>query len=341
MSEEKQNKSEKLSELRQDIVTGDWVVIATGRSKRPEDFVARKEEILDTSSSNCPFEDPQASGQKDDVLIYKRSDGEWTLRVFPNLYPAVERGRVPKSKEEGPYFAMTGTGYHEVVVPRDHNKHFAHMDVGEIAEILDAYQDRYLSIMRKKSVRFISIIHNHGKSAGASIHHPHSQIFAIPVISPYIQQELDGAKAYKQRNRRCVYCTMIEYDCEHGERVVFENEDFLVIAPFASRAAFEMWVLPKSHSPYFERLTNAKKLSLAWAFKRAFGALDNLLHNPDYNMYLHTAPCDGSDYPHYHWHFEILPKTSVWAGFELSTGIEICTIAPETAAQKLRESLRS
>jgi len=339
MGGEEKNTSQEPSELRQDIVTGDWVVIATGRAKRPEDFIVKKDAVLSDSPADDPFADPEASGQKEDVLIYKRSDGEWTLRVFPNLYPAVARGKVPKPHEDGPYFAMSGTGYHELVVPRDRDKHFALMDVEMIAEVMDAYQDRYIGIMNRKSIRYVSIIHNHGKSAGASIYHPHSQIFAIPVVSPYIRQELEGSESYKKRFKKCVYCAMIEHDRQNGTRVVFENADFLVVAPFASRAAFEMWVIPKFHSPYFERTNNKQKLSLAWAMKKAFGALDRALENPDYNMYLHTAPCDGRDYPHYHWHFEILPKTATWAGFELSTGIEISTIAPETAAEKLRENI--
>jgi len=337
MALEKKNENEEYSQLRQDLVTGDWVVIATGRSKRPEDFVVKKEASLESSIEGCPFENPEASGQKEDVLVYKKGDGEWTLRVFPNLYPAIDRGRRPKPLGEGPYFGMTGTGYHELVVSRDHDKHFALMDATHIAEVLDAYQDRYINIMNKKSIRYISIIHNHGRSAGASLFHPHSQIFAIPVISPYVQLEISGAQQYKKSNKKCVYCTMIEHDREEKTRVIFENDDCIVIAPYASRSAFEMWILPKFHSPYFERITNKQKLSIAWALKRALGALYSALENPDYNMYLHTAPCDGNDYPHFHWHFEVLPKTSIWAGFELSTGIEVSTIEPEIATKRLRE----
>ena len=339
MKQIKQKDSKDLSELRQDLVSGDWVIIATGRAKKPEDFVVSKEYVLDDSVNSCPFCDPTASGQKEDVLIYRRSDGEWTLRVFPNLYPAVDRGKRPKSFEEGPYFSMTGTGYHELVVPRDHDRDFGMMEVTNIAEMIDAYQDRYINLMNRKSVRYISIIQNHGKSAGASLYHPHSQILAIPVISPFIQMEIEGSERYYKSNKKCVYCTMIEHDRETKERVVFENDDFIVMTPYASRLAFELWILPKFHSPYFERLNTKQKLAFAWAMKRAFSSLHKALGNPDYNMLIHTAPCDGKDYPHYHWHMEILPKTSTWAGFEISTGIEISAIEPEVAAQKLRECL--
>jgi UDPglucose--hexose-1-phosphate uridylyltransferase len=335
----KNKKNEIPSELRQDLVTGDWVIIATGRAKRPDDFVVTHKDIGSDRIEDCPFEDPIASGQEKDILVYETSDEEWSLRVFPNKYPALVRGRIPQVISEGPYKAFTGVGYHELVVTRDHDKHIALLAVEQVAEIFDAYQDRYMDLMRRRSVKYIGIIHNHGKKAGASIAHPHSQIFAIPVISPYIRLELEGADRYRKGNRTCAFCEMIHYERMTKTRVVFENEAFIAMCPFASRSAFEMWVLPKNHSPYFERITNEEKISLAEVFQKALYALFSALGNPDYNFYIHTSPCDGRDYSYFHWHIEILPNTATWAGFELSTGVEISTIEPEVAAKFLRKNL--
>lgn len=326
------------TELRQDLVTGDWVVIATGRAKRPEEFAsARRATIEENPDQPCFFCYPEETGQEKDVLLYERANGEWSLRVFPNKYPAFTRGRVPKHSEEGPYFSMDGTGYHELIVTRDHRKQISQLNVLEVAEIIDAYQERYIDLMNKKSVNYIEIFHNHGKEAGASIAHPHSQLMAIPVISPYVQSELDGAENYYKSNKKCAYCSMVEWESENKKRVVFENDDFLAFCPFSSRAAFEVWVLPKKHKPYFERTSDKEKLSLAEALQTAVGKIYKALEDPAYNFYIHTSPCDGKDYPHFHWHIEILPHTSNWAGFELSTGIEISTIQPEAAAEYLRK----
>lgn len=338
--DEKNKKTESISELRQDLVTGDWVVIATGRAKRPDEFGKYERIKNDTGIENCLFEDPVASGQEKDVLIYHREDGEWTLRVFPNKYPAFARGALPKSIDHGPYFGMNGSGYHEVIVTRDHYRHVQEMDVAEIAEIFDAFQDRYLDLMNRKSVKYISLFHNYGKEAGASIAHPHSQLMAIPVISPYVKLELDGAERYRRHSRKCVFCTMAEYESEHGKRVVFENKDFIAFCPFSSRVAFEVWVMPKKHSPYYERITNEQKLKLAEVFGKAMNSIFTSLNDPPYNFYIHTAPCDGKDYPAFHWHIEILPHTAIWAGFELETGIEISTIQPEAAADFLRKNVK-
>ncbi len=332
------------SELRQDIVTGDWVVIATGRAKRPEDFSKAQysTQELDNNSDidGCFFCDTIKSGQEKDVLIYSKNNGDWTLRVFPNKYPAFSRGKVPRSLEEGPYFAMTGTGYHEVIVTKDHFKHLPDLEIIEIAEIVDAFQDRYLELMRKKSVNFITIFHNFGKEAGASIAHPHSQLIAIPVISPYIKQELDGAELYYKSLRKCVYCEMVGYESTHKKRIVSENDSFVAFCPFASRSAFEIWIMPKKHNPYFERITDEEKIKLAEVLKNALSSIKRTMNNPPYNFYIHTSPCDGKDYRRYHWHIEILPHTSTWAGFELETGIEISMIQPEEAAIALRDNLK-
>ena len=236
---------------------------------------------------------------------------------------------------------MTGVGYHEVVVTKDHFKHLPDLDDVEIAEVFDAFQDRYLDLMNKKSVNYITIFHNFGKEAGASIAHPHSQLMAIPVISPYVRQELSGAEIYFKSNKKCAYCQMAEYESNSGKRVVFENDEFIAFCPFSSRAAFEIWVMPKSHKPYFERITDEEKLKLAGVFGGALRGIKRVANNPPYNFYIHTSPCDGKDYPHYHWHIEILPHTSTWAGFELETGIEISVMDPEISAKAMRESLES
>ena len=327
------------SELRQDIVTGDWVVIATGRAKRPDAF-AHVERVLAREEFD-PFEHPEESGQEKDVLIYRRDDGDWSLRVFPNKYPAFSRGKPVKELSEGPYFAMNGVGYHELVVTRDPRRSLPLLETWQVAEVLDAYQDRFLALMNRKSVNYIQVIHNHGKEAGASLSHPHSQLMAIPVVSPYIELELAGAERYYKSNKQKVYRVIADYESQGKKRVVFENEHFIAFCPFASRGAFEMMIVGKRNNPYFERITEEEKFACAEALQKALQALYAGLNDPAYNFYIHSAPCDGRDYPHYQWHIEILPHTATWGGFELATGIEVSTIEPEVAAEYLRSKLTS
>lgn len=338
IKDSKTDKKTQISQLRQDLVTGDWVVIATGRAKRIQEY-AKKREPYPALQDKCPFCFPEETNQEEDVLIFRHVDGDWSLRVFPNKFPAFSKSRATKHWEEGPYFGMDGVGFHEVIVTRDHTRQIALLDPMEVAEIVDAYQDRYISLMSKKSVNYIEIFHNHGREAGASIEHPHSQLMAIPVVSPGVKIELDGAETYHKANRKCVFCTLIDWELNDRKRLLFENDNFLVFCPYSSRVAFEVWVIPKSHKPYFERINNEEKIDLGEALQKAVKMIYQTLEDPPYNFYIHTSPCDGKDYPHYHWHIEILPHTATWAGFELSTGIEISTIEPEKAAEELKKNV--
>ncbi len=332
ISENKEEGEKKItSELRKDIVSGTWVVFSTRRRERPEFSKSKNQEIETEEEFNkCLFCRENISGQEKDNLIYVKENGDWSLKVFPNKFPAFFPGVNDVNKREvGPFEVMDGVGYHEVLVTEDHHRDIADMDVPRIAEIIDAYQDRYIELMNKKHIKYISIFKNYGKSAGASINHPHSQIIAMPVIDPDVYRSLVGSESYYMAHRECVHCVMIEWEKESGERVIFENEEFIVVCPFVSRVSFETRIYPKKHLSYFERITDEQKIKLAEAMKHCLGKLKKNVGNPSYNMFLHTSPCDGRAYDHYHWHFEIFPKTNTWAGLELSTGIEVCSILPE------------
>ena len=336
------------SELRYDLVSKDWVIIATGRAKRPEMFKKEKRVKEDVSRKLCPFCNIQT--QKRPVLIFSQGrkipfgpdskiPSNWTTVIIPNKYPAFTPSLdLNKRVEGGMYQTMNAVGFHEIVVTKDHKKQIAQFSVDETKEVFDAYQDRYLSLMKERFVNHISIFHNHGVEAGASISHPHSQIITTPLIDTDLRKAiLNSRKYFKKSGRKCVHCLMNEWESKNKKRVIFENEKFLVICPFASKAAFQVIISPKFHLSYFERIKEEEKWQLAEAFQIALAKLYKALGNPAYNFYLHSAPCDGRDYDHYHWHWTILPKTSIWAGFELGTEMEISTIEPEKAAEYLRK----
>lgn len=324
------------SELRFDPVSKDWVVIATGRARRPETFAREKRQKHEESKEKCPFCNIKTQ-EKPTLALPKNHKRNWQVIVIPNKYPAFGRCRDLDEKRNGSYRRINGVGFHEVVVTRDHKKQIAQFLKDEVRNVIDAYHERYLDLMNEKLVSYISIFHNHGKEAGASLSHPHSQIIAMPLIDPDLRRSLQGSYEYHKKHRRCVHCVMLEYDRKDGRRIIFENKDFIAVAPFASRIAFEVRIYPRKHRAYFERITDSEKDCLAECLKEGLSRLYKALDDPAYNFFIHTAPCDGRNYDHYHWHVEILPKTSTWAGFELGTGIEISTIEPETAAEFLRK----
>jgi len=332
------------SQLRFDLISKDWVVIATGRSKKPASFKKESRRIEEVSTKNCPFCNIET--QKKPTLIFSQGEKtslgkeipkNWTTIVIPNKYPAfIPYNELDQRVEGGFYKTMNAVGFHEVVVTKDHNRSLGRFNVKEIKEVLDAYHKRYLDLMKKNFVNYISIFHNHGAEAGASIFHPHSQIITTPLIDVDLNRALINSEKYFEENKKCIYCRMNEWERKIKKRTVFENKDFLVLCPFASRSAFQVIISPKKHLPFFERITEDEKWQLAEAFQNTLRKLYKGLSDPAYNFYLHTAPCDGKDYPYYHWHWTILPKTSTWAGFELGSRMEISVIEPEKAAEYLR-----
>ena len=332
------------SQLRQDIVSDDWVVIATGRAKRPDDFI-KKEPKKKEKKKICHFCDILKNEKP--ILVFSKGEkienppyDHWTTCVVANKYPAFSPSLKMNRRQIGPYQIMDGVGFHELVVTRDHEKTIAQMSVSSVKEIIDTYQERYLDLSNEPLINYVSIFHNQGEEAGASVAHHHSQIIAIPTFDSDIRSSLNGSKRYFKKHGQCPHCTMIKYDRKTQERVIFENKEFLVVCPFVSRVAFEIRIYPKVHQGYFERIKDDSKRQLAEAFKMAFQALGSALNYPDYNFFLHTAPCDGKNYDHYHWNWQIIPHTQIWAGFELGTEMEISTITPEAAAKFLRQQLK-
>ncbi|MBU4030812.1 DUF4921 family protein [Patescibacteria group bacterium] len=330
----KKIKSKFPSELRMDLVSNDWVVIATGRSRRPSSFAKQERNKKVVSKKDCPFCQPE---NIKDVIAKREHNGDsWFVISIPNKYPAFLEGDDLGQRKEGPNRIINGFGYHEVIITAPHERPLALFSLEETMMVVDLYQARYLDLMNKKFIKYISIFHNHGREAGASVSHPHSQLLAIPVIDPDLRGSLDGAEAFYTSQGKCVYCTMLDWDIRDGRRVVYENEKFVVLCPFASQVAFETRIYPKEHQSYFERITESEKKLFADALRTALSKIHKGLNDPAYNFYIHTAPSDKANYDHYHWHLNIFPKTSTWAGFELGAGIEISTIEPEKAAEFLR-----
>ncbi len=328
-----------LGELRQDPVSQEWVVIAKARAQRPEKFKREKEKRnYKKEIAECPFEDLEKNPQEKDTLIYyKDFPKNWTVRSFPNKFPAFAPDKKLDFQKKGIYLSLEAVGFHEVVLFRDHKRPEALMSSKEITEIFRAYRERYNDLKRKETVRYIQIIQNHGKESGASIVHPHSQIFAIPVIPDDRLVSLKNAEDYYLEHQSCGFCDILTQEEKEKKRIIFANSDFVVFCPFASRFPFEICIMPRRHDAHFENITERELQSLGAAQKQALSRLYYGLNDVSYNYYLHTTSPDVVFYEHYHWHIRIAPRIEVWGGFEMGTGLEINTVFPEDAAKFLRK----
>ena len=324
------------SEFRQDPISGDWVLLAPSRGVGIK-FEGRMK--VNLPKNKCPFENPAKFGNAPAILVYQNeSKNDWFLQVIPNKYPAVSLGRCDTAEQKGLEKFQAGVGFHEIVIYRDHDRHLADFTSNEIKRALTAFQERYNNLANDACVKYISIFHNCGKEAGSTVSHPHSQILALPVIPPDINHSINGSHRYFTEHGKCAHCQILNQELKDKKRVLYQNKSMVVFVPFASRTEFEIRIISKNHSAYFEKVEEDELGDLADALKFAFSKIYKKLKDPAFNFFIHTAPtAQKQGNGHYHWHVEILPKFDVWGGFELGTGMDIITLAPEKAAQILRK----
>lgn len=330
-----------MPQLRQNIITGEWVVIAPERAKRPQDFVIPKS-VKVAKKHKCPFcLDSQTFKENEKV---PKSSTE-NIYVIENRYPAfVEQETKASARsfypEEGFYRARPSVGDHEVVVIKDHDLILPKFSKPLTNEMLEVLRQRYIWMKDHENISSIMPIYNHGAEAGASIEHPHAQIFASGIVSNTVGREMDGAERYFGINGACVFCDLIKHESKEKVRIVYENDQYLAATFFAARFPFETWVYPKNHESQFELTSKSSMTNLADALMETLVKLDETLENPPLNLYIHTLPTIVEQSESFHWHLEITPRVSNFGGFELGSDIVIDVMSPEEAADYLNNSIK-
>ncbi len=339
-----------MSELRKDPVSGRWVIIATERSKRPDDYrPAAGARSRGEPGGFCPFCEGNETKTPPEVFSL-REDGSapdtpgWRVRVVPNKFPALVPGLPPPRFTKGTFQWMEGTGVHEVVIENpDHTLELADLAPSHVRDVFWVIGERIRTIETELHYEYVQVFKNKGKEAGASLSHPHSQIVATPIVPKRVKEEIYGAGRLFRTFKECGFCRIIREEVAAKKRVVLINSHFVVLAPFASRFPFEMAIFPLRHAASFAAQDDTELKTLAETVKDALSRLTATVSDPPFNLVLHIAPnpslADGT-WPDigksYHWHLEIIPVLTKVAGFEWGTGFYINPVPPETAAEFLR-----
>ena len=314
--------------MRRDYFLDLWVIIATDRAKRPSDFIKAKVAAGPQDCSFCPgmeIKTPpsKASYFADGALCHMADEpGKpprtgWTIRVIPNLYPAVESEDVMLMDGR----IMSASGVHEVIVESpSHDRHPQFMSGEEIKRLFTVYRDRFRDIAKIPYVKYISMFRNYGKEAGASLAHAHSQVIALPIVPKRIEEQY-----------RLDYGPVIAKESA-SLRMILNTEHTVAFAPFASCFTFEAWIFPKRPCSNIAELTDAERDDFAVVSRDVLSRLSRLLSDPPYNYAFVQSVSDDM-----HMHLRIYPKLGIEAGFELNTGVHINSVTPESAAKSLRE----
>jgi UDPglucose--hexose-1-phosphate uridylyltransferase len=329
-----------MPELRRDPITHRWSIIATERALRPKDYVlsaVRPEGQVDPfAAGNEHLTPPEIFAIRPDASPADSPD--WRVRVIPNKYPALRIEGDLDKRPAGLYDRMNGVGAHEVIIESpesDFKLH--HLEHGRLVEVLQTYRGRMKDLQGDDRLRFSLLFRNHGAGAGASVAHGHAQLIALPVVPQHVRELLDGAKRYFDFHDRNVFEDIVREELTDGRRLVAQNDDFVLVAPYASRMPFELWIIPRFQSARFESTDDASLGALAEILRNALGRLEEGLGDPAYNFIIQSAPYEFDDAPWYRWHVQIMPKLTNVAGFEWGTGFYINPTAPEEAARFLRE----
>ena len=265
----------------------------------------------------------------------------WTVRVVPNKFPALSV-HAPHISEPELLYQTAAHGFHEVVIETpQHDLRLGQASLRQLETILTVYQSRARILSGEPGVQNVVVVRNEGRGAGASQAHPHSQIFALPLVPSRLVDEL--AEAARRFNERgcCPTCEMVDRERADARRVVVENEDFIALTSFAPRFPYETWIVPTVHAHDFREADDRQLRGLASVLKQVLTALETVESSCPYNVVLHTAPVQptiGGERA-FHWRIEILPRLTIPSGLELACDVFIIGVTPEHAAEKLRAVL--
>ncbi len=338
-----------MAEIRREITKGKWTIVAPSRGDRPFDFSNQSEEEkereVDDECPFCPGNESETPKEIQAIRENEKDESSWRVRVFPNKFPALDSNGSSAVIEGDLFKSVGGFGYHEVVAetPR-HDKSLTELSVKEIELVVKTYLNRLEELGTRSGISYVSIFKNRGKRAGASLEHSHSQIMATTFIPSMLDQEYERGARHRSKVGSCLYCDLIEIETEKGERIVFEDDHFVVICPYGSRFPYETRILPKRHSSDFGRITDEEIDHLGLTLKKTLSGLTEVLGGFPYNYTIHTGPAypEELDVPireSYHWHLEITPRLTTPAGFEKGAEDFINIVRPEKAAEKLRNAV--
>jgi UDPglucose--hexose-1-phosphate uridylyltransferase len=322
-----------MSELRWHPLLGEWVATATQRQDRtflpPPDFCP----LCPTKPGGFPTEIPEPTY---DIVAFENR--------FPSLAPDPP---APAIEGDDFYLVRPAIGECEVVVyTPNHSSTLAQEPVEQIYKLIQVWTDRFEELSARDYVKYVFIFENKGEAIGVTLHHPHGQIYAYPVVPPRILRELEQSKAHFDQRGTCLLCDIVTKEREDGRRLVAQNESFAAYIPFFARYPYEVHISAIRHIRDMTEFSRRERVDLAELLKQVLVAFDKLFDvSFPYMMVLHQKPSDGGAYDYYHFHIEFYPpmrtatKLKYLAGSETGAGMFINDTLAEEKAAELRSHI--
>ncbi len=325
-------------EIRVDALSGHRTIVAGERSGRPGG-----EPGCEAPVPIDPEQDPFLEGheQRTPPELYAVRPGGgapdspgWTVRVVPNLYPALQANAAESPAEARPelFTSLPASGAHEVIVNSPQPVlSLAELSAEQVAEAMGVWRSR----MRIHAVNspYVQLIVNERREGGASLPHTHAQLYALPFVPIEVARERERFGAYATRTMgQNLLSDLVAEEVRRKVRVVAIDEDAVLIAPYGSRGPFQLMLVPRRPSPSFE---DEGPIGAALLHDGLCRLARHLGSSPPLNLWVRTAP-SGAE--HFCWRIDVMPRLTHLAGLELSTGLSLNIVAPEHAAALLREA---
>ncbi len=322
-------------------LTGEWVLVSPHRTQRPwlgqvEPAATEEAPEYDPECYLCPG-NARAGGV--------RNPRYTSTFVFDNDFAALKPGTpADRFDRDGLLVAEGEPGICRVVCfsPK-HNLTLANMDVPDIRTVVDVWAAQFLELGDKPFINYVQIFENRGAMMGASNPHPHCQIWSNHAIPNEVSKEQKALDGWRESRGRCLLCDYAKLE-GGGERIVEENDAFLVVVPFWAVWPFETMVIAKRHVPSIEQLNSGERDDLAGILKRLTARYDRLFQvSFPYSMGFHQRPTDGAPHDEWHLHAHFFPPLlrsatvrKFLVGYEMLAGPQR-DITPEAAADRLRQ----
>lgn len=318
-----------LFELRKDPITGWWVATVVDRAFHRDRFARAAEPVDDRMFGCANCSTPAGDGMRTRMLK------DFAFHVVGTDDQARELDRDLGLAQVSLAQARATGSWRTVVAPPQEHRPLHAVPIELVEALVTGARDALLAARSDAQTEYLTVIQNWGVQAGARTNHLCLDLYDLPQIPHRIAEELGGAARFVIREGECPFCRLVRDEVRRPDRLVWEDADSVAFAPYASRSAFEIWIVPRHHDADFSRAGAREIRATAAALRAVLGRLASSLDGPPYNLVLHTAPLREQVDGTYHWHWEIHPRLREIAGLELGTGLPVNPVSPEDAVEEL------
>lgn len=332
------------SHNRFNIITGEWVLVSPHRAKRP--WQGQNEAI---SNEQLPSYDPRCYLCAGNTRINGQENPRYTdVFVFTNDFAALQTTSPRFSINEGLFKAQSEQGICKVICfSPDHSKSLADMAIEDINKIVTAWQKQYTKLGGNQRINYVQIFENKGALMGSSNPHPHGQIWSQSTLPNEVIKKDEQQRAYFNKNKSSLLGDYLKQELQTNERIIYQNDDFVVLTPFWAVWPFETMIVPKQQHTNITTISEQESVGFADAISKITKAYDKLFEcSFPYSSGIHQSPTNGETNVHWHWHMSFYPPLlrsatvkKFMVGYEMF-GSPQRDITAEQAAYRLKSLIK-